>query len=172
MALFPQSAIVLVVLCLLSAFDVYAGQARTARGLFVETSGHRAELTAYAEAVESGGLQMASGRLENVPAIALSRDVRIFCRLPNWQPSRVMLGSAAVFEENGGELRELQVAVRRVDVSAFEVHVTTFEHPGEVARLLAAAQVRPQEPAYLFVVMTSGDSERFYPVRLKRQASR
>lgn len=168
MALFPQSAIVLVAWCLLYAFDAHAGQARTARGLFVETAGHRAELTAYAKLAESGGLQMSSGRLEDVPAIALSHDVRIICRLPNWQPSRVLVGSAAVFEESGSELRELRVAVRRVDVSAFELHVTTFDQPGEMARVLASAKVHPREPAYLFVVMTSGESTRFYPVRLTR----
>jgi hypothetical protein len=165
MALLPLSAIVLAVLCLLPG-DLPGHEEQTTRGLFIGTSTSRVELTAFAEPMPGSHLRMTNGGLEKVPTVVPSADVRIFCRMPGWQPSRIMLGSAAVFEEDDVETRTLPFAVRRVDGFASVVRVASLEDSGAVARLLASVHAAEDNSAYLFVVMFSSGLMRYYPVRL------
>jgi hypothetical protein len=166
MALFPLSAIVLAVLCLLPfGHGVYESQ--ETRGLFIGTSTSRVELTAFAEPTHGRRLQMASGALEDVPTLVPRPGVRIFSRMPGWHPSEIVLGSAALFNEDDDiETRTLPFATRRVNVYASDVRVASLEDPGNVVRLLASVDATEDNPGYLYVVMLSSGLLRYYPVRL------
>jgi len=158
--------IVVAVLSLLVTSTVAGQQRQTIRGLFIGTRADRVELTAFAEATHGRRLRMAKGALEDVPAITPSSALRIFSSLPNWQPSGVVLGTAAVFTEDNSETRTLPFASRMINVFASEVRVVDLERPERVAQLLQTVEASGDNPGYVFVVMFSHGMIRYFPVGL------
>jgi hypothetical protein len=162
----PFGVIVAAVLFLLVTSIVRGEQRQTVRGLFIGTMANRVELTAYAEATHGRRLRMAKGALEDVPAVTPSSALRIFCSMPNWQPSAVVLGTSAVFTEDNAETRTLPFALRMVNVFASEVRVVDLERTERVAQLLEIVEASGDNPGYLFVVMFSHGMIRYFPVGL------
>jgi hypothetical protein len=134
-------------------------------GVFVASTHGPIELTAYAEVVSSGQLQMAKGSLENVPT--LSEIQRILCNVPNWRPARVLIASQEIFNDERAERRELPFAVRRMNISAIELRVEDLERKDRLAELIRGVRGSQQSPVFVFVVMATNGLSRFYPFRVR-----
>ena len=134
-------------------------------GVFVGTPDGPIELTAYAEAATNGQLRMTKGSLENVPT--LSTVQRILCNLPNWQPGGVFVSTQQIFQDERAERRELQFAVRRLNISALEVRVENIERKDRLAELVRSVGASEKSPAYVFIVMATNGLSRFYPFRVR-----
>jgi len=142
-----------------------AGQGAYFPGVFVGTSNGPIELTAYAEVLTNGQLRMAKGSFENVPT--LSDIQRILCNVPNWQPGGIFLATQEIFRDHRAERRELQFAVRRLNISAIEVRVEDIERSDRLAGLVRSVGGSDKSPTYVFVVMATNGLSRFYPFRVR-----
>lgn len=142
-----------------------AEQGGYAHGVFVSTQHGPIELTAYAEVVTNGQLRMAKGSFENVPS--LSDIQRILCNLPNWQPGGIFVATQEIFKDDRAERREVQFAVRRLNISAVEVRVEDIERSERLAGLVRSVGGSEKSPAYVFVVMATNGLSRFYPFRVR-----
>ena len=142
-----------------------ARQGGYVHGVFVGTPHGPIELTAYAEVVTNGQLRMAKGSFENVPT--LSEIQRILCNVPNWQPGGIFVATQDIFRDHRAERRELQFAVRRLNISAIEVRVEDIERSDRLAGLIRSVGGSEQSPAFVFVVMATNGLSRFYPFRVR-----
>jgi hypothetical protein len=137
------------------------------RGLFIGTRVHRIRLTAFAEPIAGHRLRMANGKLDAIPVIAPAAGLRVFSAVPNWQPSSIVLGNTAIFNDGQVTTRTLPVVGRQIAPFALELRVPDLEDPGAVARLIASVNALGDKFAYLFVVMSSNGVTRYFPVRLQ-----
>jgi hypothetical protein len=134
-------------------------------GVFVATPHGPIELTAFAEVMRSGQLQMAKGSLENVPTV--TEFLGILCNVPNWRPGGVMIANKAIFRDERAERREVPYALRMKNISAFEVRVENVERRDRLAQLIRDVRASDEDPAYVFIVMASNGLNRLYPFRVK-----
>ena len=127
-------------------------------------------LKAYAEFMRAGILQLTSGSAKDIPTIDSFRMLRT--SLTGWRPVAVMAASEDLFKSEYSERRMIPIATRPVGVTALAVRVADLEQPERIRELHAAIQ-RPEggEEAYFFLILTSGDMNRYYPFRI-RQAAR
>ena len=135
-------------------------------GVFAGTSKGPVELIVYAEITGSGRMRVAEGgSLEDVPT--LDTVQRILCSLPDRKPADVWLASEAIFRDEYAERRQLNWAVRMLNVYTTEVRVADLEDPEKVARL--ARQVRPNgtDPVFAFIALTGSGAGRHYMVRVR-----
>lgn len=161
-----SSGMIVVVGLFLLAPAARGEQRPSTRGLFIGTMADRVELTAYAEPTHGRRLRMTKGALEDVPTLKPSSDLRVFCSMPNWRPSAIVVGTAAVFTEDNAETRTLPFASRMVNVFASEVRVVDLEQSARLAQLLEAVEASGDNPGYVFVVMFSNGMIRYFPVRV------
>lgn len=165
-----------------------AGRARTSVALFVVVLALRAPaaaqgtaillftdteqipLKAYAEFMRAGILQLTSGSAKDIPTIDSFRMLRT--SLTGWRPVAVMVASDDLFKSEYAERRMIPIATRPVGVTALAVRVADLERSERIRELHAAIQ-RPEggDDAYFFLILTSGDMNRYYPFRI-RQAGR
>lgn len=92
--------------------------------------------------------------------------------LTGWRPVAVMAASEDLFKSEYSERRMIPIATRPVGVTALAVRVADLEQPNRIRELHSAIQ-RPEggEDAYFFLILTSGDMNRYCPFRI-RQAAR
>ena len=129
------------------------------------TSQEQIPLSAYAEFMRSGVLQLTSGSQRDIPTV---RDVSyIRCGLTGWVPKGVMVASEELFTSETAERRLLPIFVRPVAVSTVAVRVADLEKPERIAELRRAVKV-PEggEKSYFFLILSSGDMTRYYPFRI------
>jgi hypothetical protein len=143
------------------------GEQAPPRGLFIGTRVNRVQLTAFATPIDGQRLQMAGGTLDDIPVISPSTGLRVFSAMPNWRPTAIVVGNAAVFGQGRVITRPVPFIARTIAPFALELRVTGLEDPGALARLVASVNGSGDEVAYLFVVMSSNGSTRHFPVRLK-----
>lgn len=134
-------------------------------GVLLVTSTERIPLKTYAEMLRSGVLRIASGAVKDIPTIRDFESIR--CSITGWRPMTVMAASEALFTSETSERRLLPIATRPVGVTAVSVRVADLERADRVVAMHTAIGV-PEggERAYFFLVLTSGDSTRFYPFRM------
>lgn len=161
-----RTSVAAVVLVL--ALGAPAAAQGTAILLFSDTE--QIPLKAYAEFMRAGILQLTSGSVKDIPTIDSFRMLRT--SLTGWRPVAVMAASEDLFKSEYSERRMIPIATRPVGVTALAVRVADLEQPERIRELHAAIQ-RPEggEEAYFFLILTSGDMNRYYPFRI-RQAAR
>ena len=139
-------------------------------GILLFTDKEQIPLKAYAEFMRAGILQLTSGSARDIPTIDTFRMLRT--SLTGWRPVAVMAASEDLFKSEYSERRLIPIATRPVGVTALAVRVADLEQPNRVRELHSAIQ-RPEggEDAYFFLILTSGDMNRYYPFRI-RQAAR
>ena len=161
-----RTSVAAVVLVL--ALGVPAAAQGTAILLFTDTE--QIPLKAYAEFMRAGILKLTSGSAKDIPTIDTFRMLRT--SLTGWRPVAVMAASEDLFKSEYSERRMIPIATRPVGVTALAVRVADLEQPERIRELHAAIR-RPEggEEAYFFLILTSGDTNRYYPFRI-RQAAR
>lgn len=139
-------------------------------GILLFTDKEQIPLKAYAEFMRAGILQLTSGSARDIPTIDAFRMLRT--SLTGWRPVAVMAASEDLFKSEYSERRMIPIATRPVGVTALAVRVADLEQPDRIRELHSAIQ-RPEggEDAYFFLILTSGDMNRYYPFRI-RQAAR
>lgn len=139
-------------------------------GILLFTDKEQIPLKAYAEFMRAGILQLTSGSARDIPTIDTFRMLRT--SLTGWRPVAVMAASEDLFKSEYSERRMIPIATRPVGVTALAVRVADLEQPNRIRELHSAIQ-RPEggEDAYFFLILTSGDMNRYYPFRI-RQAAR
>lgn len=139
-------------------------------GVLLFTDKEQIPLKAYAEFMRAGILQLTSGSARDIPTIDTFRMLRT--SLTGWRPVAVMAASEDLFKSEYSERRMIPIATRPVGVTALAVRVADLEQPNRIRELHSAIQ-RPEggEDAYFFLILTSGDMNRYYPFRI-RQAAR
>ena len=139
-------------------------------GILLFTDKEQIPLKAYAEFMRAGILQLTSGSAKDIPTIDTFRMLRT--SLTGWRPVAVMAASEDLFKSEYSERRMIPIATRPVGVTALAVRVADLEQPNRIRELHSAIQ-RPEggEDAYFFLILTSGDMNRYYPFRI-RQAAR
>lgn len=163
--MFRAGAVAVVVACaLMPSAAVVSGQTYQS-GVFVATPHGPIELTAYAEVMRSGQLQMAKATLSNVPTI--TDFLGILCNVPNWRPGGVMIASEAIFRDERAERREVPYALRLKNLIAFEVRVENVERKDRLAQLIRDVRASDEDPAYVFIVMSANGLNRLYPFRVQ-----
>ena len=137
--------------------------------MLLVTSTERIPLKTYAELMNSGVLRISSGARKDIPTIPNFDSIR--CSLTGWRPMAVMAASEALFTSEKAERRLLPIATRPVGVSAVTVRVSDLESRARIAEIQKAIGV-PEggDGAYFFVVLTSGDTRRYYPFRISPRA--
>jgi hypothetical protein len=160
---------VLLLTASLVAVGVAAIPAQTVRyvdGLFIHTGpdGGPIELIAWAEATSRGQLRMSRGTLEDAPAV--DTIARIMCSIPLWRPVGAFVTTTGLFVEERTERRNLAFAVRKLNIYALEVRIADLEDRAKIDALLRAVRASQDTPGYAFIVLSGGDYQRFYPVRL------
>ena len=135
-------------------------------GLFVYTgiSDVPIELKAWAELTSRGQLRMSRGSLSDAPAITTIRHLR--CSIPMWIPVGAFIATEALFLDERAERRNMSIAARKLNVYALEVRVADLERRDKIEQMLEAVHASQDSPGYAFVVLSGGDYQRFYPIRL------
>ena len=79
-----------------------------------------------------------------------------------------MITSEALFKDERSERRLTPIVIRPVGVSAVAARAPALDDPKQVAQLLKAVGA-PEggDRSYFFLILTSGDSNRYYPFRLR-----
>jgi len=127
-------------------------------------------LKTYAEFLRSGILRISSGSARDIPTVDQVDFIR--CALTGWHPGSVMVTSEALFTDERSERRLTPIVIRPVGVTAVAVRAPALEDPRQVAQLLKSVGV-PEggDRSYFFLILTSGDANRYYPFRLRLPAS-
>ena len=135
--------------------------------LFTETE--QIPLKTYAEFMRAGILRITSGAVRDIPTVATFRMIR--CSITGWRPVAVLVASQDLFKSEYAERRMLPIAQRPVGVTAVSVRVADLENPQRIAELHRAIG-RPEggEEAYFFLGLSSGDTTRYYPFRMRPAA--
>jgi len=107
---------------------------------------------------------MTTGTLEDAPTV--HEITRILCSLPLWKPAGILITTERIFREDRVEQRQLAFAVRKLNVYALELRVVDLERRAKIDSLLKTVRASHDAPGYAFVVLTSGDYRRYYPIRL------
>jgi hypothetical protein len=139
-------------------------------GVLLFTDKEQIVLKAYAEFMPAGILQLTSGSVRDIPTIDTFRMLRT--ALTGWRPVAVMVAGDDLFKSEYSERRMIPISTRPVGVTALSVRVADLEQPERVAELHRAIR-KPEggDDAYFFLILTSGDINRYYPFRI-RQAPR
>lgn len=158
-----------------AAAGVVVGASRTAAqsdlfGVFVQATGGSVELVAFADRTRYGQMRMASGTLEDVPA--LSSPARFLANVPTWKHVSVWLSTRAIFTDDFAERRVVPFASRLVNVAATEIRVADFEDPARAAQLLKAVRASRENPAYLFISLDNGSVTRDYMIEVRPEDTR
>lgn len=155
---------------ILAAALVCAAPARAqSSGILLFTDLEQIPLKAYAEFMRAGILQLTSGSARDIPTIDTFRMIR--CDLTGWRPAAIMAASDELFKSEYAERRLIPIVVRPVAVSAVSVRVIDLEKPERIAELhRAIRQPEGGDAAYFFLVLTSGDMNRYYPFRIRQSA--
>ena len=160
---------------LLSTTGSPSAQERYVQGVFVGTSQGPVELVAWAESSARRWLEFRSGRvqlrmahltLDDAPAVP---DVqRVLVNLPHYYPTSMLAATAAFFEDETAERRDLPFAVRKLALWTFEVRAADLEEASGVTRLLRSLNASDDTPGFFFVVVEGEQSQaRFYPFRVQ-----
>lgn len=123
-------------------------------------------LTAYAEMMRAGNLQLTFGSPREIPTVS---DIRYFrCGLTGWAPKGVLVASEEIFKSEYAERRLLPIFTRPVAVSTVAARAADLESAERIAELRRAVRV-PEggEKSYFFLILSSGDMTRYYPFRIK-----
>lgn len=129
------------------------------------TAKEQIPLTAYAEMMRAGFLQLTSGTPRQIPTVS---DVQYFrCGLTGWAPKGVLVASEEFFKSEYAERRLIPVFVRPVGVSTVAARAADLENPERIAELRRAVKV-PEggDKSYFFLILSSGDMTRYYPFRI------
>jgi hypothetical protein len=133
--------------------------------LFTETE--QIPLKTYAEFMTSGILRITHGSIKDIPTVDSIRFIR--CARTGWAPVGVMAASEELFTDEHAERRLLQIALRRVGVTAVAARVADLESPEKVAQLhQAIKQPEGGDKAYFFLILTSGQVTQYYPFRVRQ----
>lgn len=159
------------VAALMAAAVLFAGPVsaqETAIVLFTGTE--QIPLKTYAEFLGAGILRISSGSARDIPTVDEVEFIR--CALTGWRPGAVLVTSEALFRDERSERRLTPIVIRPVGVSAVAVRAPALDDPKQVAQLLKAVGV-PEggERSYFFLILTSGDANRYYPFRLRLPAN-
>lgn len=123
------------------------------------------ELTAWAERMPTGLLQMAGGTLRDIPS--MERVYRVAINLPNWKPVGMWASTEAIFFDEFTERRRIPLAFRPINVYATLLRATDVETVEAVATLMRRLGSSGDTPVYAFVTVESNAGlVREYPVRL------
>ena len=156
------------VLSLLATVSLPAQTIRYIDGLFIHTDTSAAsapiELIAWAEATSRGQLRMSRGTLEDAPTV--NEVKRILCSIPMWRPVGAFVTTTALFSEERSERRNMSIAANKLNVYALDVRIADLEKREKIESLLKAVRASPDVPGYAFIVLSGGDYQRFYPIRL------
>lgn len=131
----------------------------------VFTAKEQIPLTAYAEMMRAGFLQLTFGSARNIPTLS---EIQYFrCSLTGWAPKGVLVASEEIFKSEYAERRLLPIFIRPVAVSTVAVRAADLEKPERVAELRRAVKV-PEggDRSYFFLILSSGDLTRYYPFRI------
>ena len=141
-----------------------AAQSRYIDGVFIHAGGEPIELLTFADRTSSGQLRLSSGSWEDVPIVESVR--RVLCSLPNWKPSAVWLSTKRIFRDEYAERRVLPFAIRQLNIYAIELRVADMETSQSASRLVRSVGATDEDPAFLFVTMSSSGITRDYVVQL------
>lgn len=141
-----------------------AAQSRYIDGVFIHAGAEPIELLTFADRISSGQLRLSSGSFEDVPIV--SSVSRILCSLPTWTPAAVWLSTKRIFRDEYAERRRLPYAVRRLNIYAIELRIADVESPESASRLTRSVGATDEDPAFLFVTMSSSGITRDYIVQL------
>ena len=140
--------------------------AQQASPIVLHTSTEQIPLTAYAEFMRSGTLQLTSGSPRDIPTVSDFRYIR--CGLTGWSPKGVLVASEELFTSEHAERRLLPIFTRPIAVSTVAARVADLEKPERIAELRKAVKA-PEggDKSYFFLILSSGDMTRYYPFRIK-----
>jgi hypothetical protein len=133
--------------------------------IVLHTSTEQIPLTAYAEFMRAGILQLVSGSPKDIPTV---NDVSYFrCGLTGWAPKGVLVASEELFKSEYAERRLLPIFIRPIAVSTVVARAADLEKPERIAELRRAVKV-PEggDKSYFFLILSSGDMTRYYPFRI------
>ena len=136
-------------------------------GLFLYTSNKSEqpiELKAWAELTGRGQLRMSRGSLSDAPVVTTISHLR--CSIPMWIPVGAFIATDALFVEERSERRNMSLAARKLNVYALELRIADLERRTKIDSMLEAVNASQDSPGYAFVVLSGGDYQRFYPIRL------
>ena len=139
--------------------------AQPASPIVLHTLKEQIPLTAYAEMMRSGILQLSSGSPKDIPTVT---DVAYFrCGLTGWSPKGVLVASEELFKSEFAERRLLPIFSRPIAVSTVAARAADLESPERIAELRRAVKV-PEggDKSYFFLILSSGDMTRYYPFRI------
>jgi hypothetical protein len=156
------SAAVSAALILIGAALAHAQQVSP---IVLHTSKEQVPLTAYAEFMRAGILQLVSGSPKDIPTVS---DVSYFrCGLTGWSPKGVLVASEELFKSEYAERRLLPIFIRPIAVSTVAARAADLEKPERIAELRKAVKV-PEggDKSYFFLILSSGDMTRYYPFRI------
>jgi hypothetical protein len=140
-------------------------RARQMSPIVLHTAKEQIPLTAYAEFMRAGILQLFSGSAKDIPTVS---DVSYFrCGLTGWAPKGVLVSSEELFKSEYAERRLLPIFVRPIAVSTVAARAADLEKPERIAELRRAVKV-PEggDKSYFFLILSSGDMTRYYPFRI------
>jgi hypothetical protein len=140
-------------------------RARQMSPIVLHTATEQIPLTAYAEFMRAGILQLVSGSAKDIPTVS---DVSYFrCGLTGWAPKGVLVSSEELFKSEYAERRLLPIFVRPIAVSTVAARAADLEKPERIAELRRAVKV-PEggDKSYFFLILSSGDMTRYYPFRI------
>jgi len=158
---------------LLAVFVAWTGSAtaQQAAPIVAFTATEQIPLTAYAEPMRAGFLQLTFGSPRQIPTLS---DIRYFrCALTGWAPKGVLVASEEIFKSEYAERRLLPIFIRPVGVSAVAARAADLEKPERIAELRRAVKV-PEggDKSYFFLILSSGDITRYYPFRIATPPTR
>ena len=140
-------------------------RAQSSSPIVIHTSTEQIPLTAYAEMMRAGILQIVSGSAKDIPTV---NDVSYFrCGLTGWAPKGVLVASEELFRSEYAERRLIPIFIRRVAASTVAARAADLETPERIAELRRAVKV-PEggDKSYFFLILSSGDMTRYYPFRI------
>jgi hypothetical protein len=155
-------------LALILAFQAIAiGEVdgQQAAPIVLYTAKEQIPLTAYAEMMRAGFLQLTFGSPREIPTVT---DVRYFrCGLTGWSPKGVLVASEELFKSEYAERRLIPLFIRPVGVSTVAARAADLEKPERIAELRRAVKV-PEggDKSYFFLILSTGDLTRYYPFRI------
>lgn len=139
--------------------------ARQAAPIVLFTAKEQIPLTAYAEFMRAGILQLTYGAPRDIPTVT---DVSYFrCGLTGWSPKGVLVSSEELFKSERAERRLIPIFTRPIAVSTVAARAADLEKPERIAELRRAVKV-PEggDQSYFFLILSSGDMTRYYPFRI------